>query len=150
MSKWFLGMMVFMACVSVRANSFELGILVGDPTGISALMDIEPNRAVDMAIGGSARGTHVHADYLLFQPGIIRSNQQFTPVLYYGVGGRVIHINSEPRKDQTSLALRLPVGLNQIFAHDKINFFIELSGNMDLVPAFNFDFDVGLGVRFKF
>jgi hypothetical protein len=92
---------------SAQSSGFGLGIIAGEPTGISAKQWVSSKSAFDLGLTCSFRRDgffHVHADYLWHFPGEIRSAEQFVP--YAGLGGRF-----DARKKDPLLGLRLVGGL---------------------------------------
>ncbi len=63
---------------------------------------------------------------------------------YYGIGGRLLLGN------QAKLGVRIPVGLNYLFANDPIGIFFEVAPVLDLVPSTRFDVNGGIGIRYYF
>jgi hypothetical protein len=70
-------------------KGFGLGIIAGEPTGISAKQWLSQRTALDLGLAWSFRHSgyfHVHADYLWHFPDAIRAQERL--VLYAGLGGR--------------------------------------------------------------
>lgn len=143
-----LVLMVFFMSSQYALAQNELGFMLGDPTGVSFSHELEKDSALDLAIGWQYRGVHIHSDYLLKVPNVFRRTL-FSPDFYYGVGGRLITKDTSA-EDKTSLAVRCPVGLENLISNERLNLFVELSGAFQLTPKSDFDLDVGIGIRFKF
>ena len=129
-----------------QQSGFGLGIVVGEPTGISFKSWIGGNKAIDGAVAWSLRqpeSFHLHADLLLhnFQLMSVNSGQLG---LYYGIGGRV-RFQNDPQ-----LGLRIPVGLNYLFEGAPIDVFLEVVPILDLLPATDVEFNAALGARYFF
>lgn len=152
---------LFVICFALSAGPLQaqvsqhddvgLGVLLGDPSGISYKNYFNPKNAVDAALGWSVRnqdGLYVHADYLwhnyeLFQD-MDGSVEQGLVGFYYGVGARVFI------GDVSDLGVRIPVGVNYMFQNDPLEIFIELVPTLDLVPSTDADFGGGIGIRYYF
>lgn len=121
------------------AADVGIGIILGSPTGISALFG---NRVAVAAAWNIDNYAHVHADVWLL-------NRPLTdPVNWYlGVGGKV-QINAG-RNDDVRAGVRIPVGL-QWYATPQIELFGELAPGMRFIPGTDFDLDGGVGIRFHF
>ena len=130
---------------STAPGGFELGIILGEPTGISAKMWLDRDHALDAALSwslGSNDKLHIHADYLWHDYGLIHSDAVL-PV-YYGIGGRVI------LADNAHLGVRVPVGISWLLADAPLDLFIELAGIVDIIPDLDFDLNGGIGIRYTF
>lgn len=122
-------------------TSTELGIIVGEPTGISAKFWTGGNKAIDLGLAWSFGGRgaiHIHSDYLLH--GNLNSDAG-TLMYYYGIGGRVLF------RDDPKVGVRVPVGLQYIIPDSRLGIFFELAPLLNLVPATDFDVNGGLGIR---
>ncbi len=121
-----------------------LGIVLGEPVGISAKLKTGFNNAYDFAFASSARENRtmlLQADYLWhnFDPTNLESGS--IPV-YYGLGLRLIFSND------AILGIRVPIGLNHQLTTAPVDIFAELVPILDLTPSISFNFGAGLGVRF--
>ena len=127
---------------------FGLGIIVGEPTGVSLKYQMNEKNAIDGAVAWSLSGDndlHLHADYLIHWYDIITVKKGQLP-LYAGLGGRI-----EFRENRDNLiGLRIPVGLAYLFAGSPFDAFVELVPVLDLAPDTDFDLEGALGARFWF
>jgi len=133
--------------VDAQSKGFGLGIIVGEPTGLSGKMWTGSINAFDFAAAWSFKGPGAmlaQADYVWHSFDLIPVTVGRLP-LYYGIGGRVIFYD-----DDMALGVRIPVGLNYIFAEAPIDIFLEVVPVMNLVPSTDFDVNGGLGIRFFF
>ena len=132
--------------VSAQADT-GLGIVLGQPTGISLRMDQSPTTAFDAALAwrlGDREYLFAHADYLWIRRGIVIP-RSLSADLYYGIGG----ILALP-EDDVAVALRLPIGVSKKFADPNLEVFAELAVAFTVVPATDFDIVGGVGLRFWF
>jgi len=149
-------------------RKFGLGFVLGDPTGLSAKWWLGPTNSLDAGLGFWGYGvndscwvqngvTHcerfgyhagtLNLDYL-WQSNIVRGQAQLD--WHIGVGGRTIWFGG-CTGDCFDLAARMPVGLDLMFANPSfLEVFFELAPALYVVPAFWFDIEGGLGVRFYF
>ena len=64
--------------------------------------------------------------------------------IYVGIGGRVV------LADNPSFGIRIPVGIDYLFADAPIDIFLELVPIMDLSPKTDFGIGGGIGIRYWF
>lgn len=129
-----------------QSHGFGLGIVLGEPTGISAKLWTGSANAFDFAAAWSFKGDGhllLQADYVWHSFDLIRVSSGRLP-LYYGIGGRVI------LADDPLLGIRIPLGLNYQFSSAPVDIFAEIAPILDLIPSTDFDLGGGLGVRFWF
>jgi len=137
-----------------EGGSFGLGVIVGEPTGLSAKTWTGNSKALDFGIAWSldSETFHFHMDYLLHNFPLIQVEQGRLP-LYYGIGGRVKladNNNDNNGNDDDFVGIRIPVGLEYLFAGAPMDIFLEIVPILDLVPETDFDFNAALGVRYFF
>lgn len=149
MKKWFFAAILVSVAYSfsgAQDKGFGLGIILGEPTGISGKYWLSTNSAIDGAAAwnfGSGGYLHLHADYLLHNYDLIKVKEGRLP-LYYGIGGRIGF------GDKTVLGLRGVVGLAYQFSGAPVDAFLEIAPLMDLVPGTSFHVQGGIGARFYF
>jgi hypothetical protein len=140
-------------------RAFGLGVIIGEPTGVSAKLWTSPANAFDFGLGwsiGSDRisgyrgyyngGTrvHFHMDYLWHAFDAIHSSERFP--LYYGVGGR---LNSGAGYDG-SIAVRGVFGIAWLPRGTPMDVFIEIVPSLQLTSSTGFAIDAGIGARYFF
>ncbi len=124
-----------------RHSSTELGIILGEPTGLSLKLWQSNNTAFDAGFAWSFGGNgalHIHADYLRHSWLDINNGDL---ALYYGLGGRLL-LRDDPR-----VGARIPVGMQYIIPDTRLSVFFEVAPLLDLVPATSFEVNGGLGIR---
>jgi hypothetical protein len=129
-----------------QGKGFGLGIVIGEPTGLSAKLWTGSSNALDFGAAWSFKGDGnmlLQADYVWHNFSLIPVSSGKLP-LYYGIGGRVI------LSDDPLLGVRIPVGLDYQFASAPIDIFAEIVPILDLIPSTNFNLGGGIGVRFWF
>ena len=140
---------VFLVMVSVKCvaqdKGFGLGVILGEPTGVSGKSWVSQKNAVDGGLAWSFRGSgsfHIHADYLWHFIGVPQATERFS--VYVGVGGRII------AHDESVIGARFPVGLVWWPKGAPIDVFVEFVPILDLAPASELDANGGIGVRYFF
>ena len=131
---------------NAQNRNFGLGIILGEPTGLSAKLTTNHINALDFAAAWSFKDN----GHLLLQTDYIWHNFDLIQVpsgrfpFYYGIGGRVIFSNDP------LVGIRIPVGLDYQFEREPIDIFIEIVPILDIIPATRFNIGGGLGIRFWF
>lgn len=131
---------------SAAQQKYELGIIVGEPTGLSGKADLAGGGAVDAAVAWSTSGEDklsFHADRLWYKRDVFTPKEGSLPV-YYGVGGRI------KLEDKSRLGVRFPVGLQYFFKDARFTAFFEIAPIMDVVPDTEFRLSAAAGFRIVF
>ncbi len=125
-----------------------LGMIIGEPTGISFKHWISRKNAFDAGFAWSFAGRgdelHIHADYLWHTP--LRSTDPAVrrTDFYIGVGGRVRFEND------SRVGARVPLGLVHFIKDTPLDVFIEVAPIMDLAPETEVSANGGIGLRYFF
>ncbi len=152
--------MILITAVPLHSQDkgFGAGIILGEPTGLSAKLWTSNKNAIDFGLGyawGGDRFTykgeyngdkrvHFHMDYLWHSQTAIQATQRF-PV-FYGIGFR---FNSGAGYEE-SFGVRGVVGIAWWPRDTPLDLFIEVIPVFQLTPATGFGIDAGLGARFFF
>ena len=126
-------------------SKFGLGIILGEPTGVSAKLWTGGTNALDFAAAWSFKGDGhllLQADYVWHSD--LERTSSGKVAFYYGIGGRIIF------SDEPLLGARIPIGLDYQFSSAPIDIFAEIVPILDLIPSTGFALGGGLGVRFWF
>jgi len=125
-----------------------IGIIVGEPAGLSVKTWISGRSAIDAGLAWSfySGSSQVHADYLwhnfmLFR---IKEGKGKLP-LYMGLGGRI-----KVSDKDVLIGVRVPIGLTYIFPGDRLDVFLEAAPVLNLIPGTGFDLNAGTGIRYFF
>ena len=126
----------FVAQMSVAQDrKFGLGIILGEPTGLTAKYWTSPTTAWDFAFGTSVGGDrigsyngyydggtrlHFHVDYLWHSFDAIKSTERFP--IYYGIGGRI----NTGAGYNSSAAVRGVIGIAWMPRQTPIDIFLEI------------------------
>jgi hypothetical protein len=141
-----LGAVLIPTAVEAQDSGIGLGIILGEPTGISVKAWVGRREAIDVAVAWSFDGEgaiHIHADYLFHNFRLFRVKRG-NLVLYYGIGARVKTV------DKTQVGVRIPIGLSYLFERDPIEIFFELGPIMNVTPKTLFRMTTGVGIRYYF
>ncbi len=144
-------------------SGFGLGIMLGEPTGISgkAWTGGENAIAFGVAWGGWGRGGyfHVHGDYLFHNFNLITVGKGRLP-LHFGPGIRMRTWSGDrywangryydSAGGHTRIGVRFPVGLTYMFDGAPLDIFLEAAPALDVVPSTTFDVGGALGARYYF
>jgi len=145
-----VALMVLSSAMAFAAeeNNLGLGVILGNPTGITGKYFLDAESAIDAGAGWETSGDnrfHVYADYLYHINDLFDVGKGSLP-LFFGVGLRFISIED----DDDELGIRLPVGLEYVFPKLPIRLFGELVPVLDLTPDTEFSLDGGVGIRYFF
>ena len=143
-------LIIFIAtnALALERKKFGVGVILGEPTGITIKYMLDDKTAIDAAVGWETSGDnefHIHGDYLYHMNDLIKVPQGKLP-LYFGGGLRFI---DRERKDD-KFGIRIPVGLEYLFENVPLGAFFELVPILNLTPDTEFDFEAGIGIRFFF
>jgi hypothetical protein len=123
-----------------------LGVILGEPTGVSFKIFLNKSQAIDAAAAwsfGKEDAFHLHADYLLHNWTLIQIDKSQIPI-YYGIGGR-LKFEKENR-----FGVRFPVGITVFIREAPIDFFLEVVPILNLAPSTDFDLNAAIGARYYF
>lgn len=138
-----LVVLLVLAAAQLSAQT-SVGVILGEPTGLSAKMWLGGNASVDLAVAWSFLGEgtiYVHGDYQYHFPYSEVTNGQL--FFFAGVGPK-FYIG-----DQILIGLRIPLGAVYHFADLSLEAFIELAPGMQLFPATRIDGGGGIGIRYQ-
>ena len=141
---------VFLAAnvYAMEREKFGIGVIIGEPTGITGKYMIDNNSGIDAGVGWETSGDnelHIYGDYLFHLYDVIEVPKGKLPI-YFGGGARWV---SRENKDD-KLGLRIPIGVEYLFEGVSLGAFVELVPVLNLTPDTNFDFEAGTGIRYFF
>jgi len=134
--------------LNVLDHRFEVGVIFGEPTGLSTKYWLNETIAVDGGVGWSFENdtdVELHAD-------VLWHNFEWLPVpqgalsVYFGVGARGQLRN--PQDDRAGI--RLPIGISYLFQDVPLSVFAEVAPVLDVVPSAEANVMGGIGVRYRF
>ncbi len=130
--------------LAVAAPKLGIGIMLGQPTGLSAKLWLDQTSAIDAAAAWSflpSGSVYVHGDYLYHIYHLFPIKEGSLPV-YMGIGGSAI-LQSAP-----TIGLRFPVGIEYLFPKVPLDLFLEIGFGLTLYPATQFQGGGGIGIRY--
>jgi len=135
--------------VWAQGQGAGLGIIIGEPTGISFKHWLTKTTALDAGLAWSFSNSdalHIHLDYLIHEFDWIQSSDPFASRLnvYYGFGGRAKF------ETDSRVGARGVIGLVYFFKGAPFDAFLEIAPILDLVPGTDFSLNGGLGARYFF
>jgi hypothetical protein len=135
---------------AIHPGLFELGVYLGQPTGISAKYWINGKNSIDgvaaWGFGGAGSGNLVvAADYLFNFIDMVKIEKETFP-LYVGAGA----IMGIDMGGGISLGARVPLGAFYIFRNIPLEISLEVVPGLYLIPATTFLMMGGIGVRYCF
>jgi len=143
----------FTAGAVFAAKELGVGIILGDPTGLSVKYNVSRTKSFDGALAWSdSIAYHMHGDLLITKPGFFKVDN-FPMDLYYGIGARLRDRDSDRyNKDDrgTQLGVRGPLGIRHMMNDPSVEFFGEVAAVFNLIPSTSLDFDIGIGARYFF
>ena len=147
-----LGLAVSLMPLSSVAQhgDFGLGVIVGEPTGISWKIWTGGQGAIAGAAAWSFGGKdafHLHADYLFHNDRLFHVSKGKLP-FYYGVGLRFLF--HEKKDDGTAVGIRFPLGIEYLLTSPSLGMFIEVVPILDISPGTDLDLNAAVGFRYYF
>jgi hypothetical protein len=150
--------LVLLACIAgfgqaraqgaaAESRTWELGVVLGEPTGLSAKYWLSNVNALDFGAAWSFEGDgqfHFHCDYLFHNYDAFHVTEGSLPI-YFGIGGRVRF-----DKDDNRLGLRLVVGIEYLFEQYPMSLFFEVAPIVDVAPETEAAVNGGIGIRYVF
>ncbi|MBX7046615.1 MAG: DUF3996 domain-containing protein [Ignavibacteria bacterium] len=129
-------------------SGFGIGIIIGEPTGVSFKSWLDSKSAIDGAAAWSFVNNgsfHVHADYLRHSN--LESTSGGELNFHYGIGGR-LKAKSNNSSDDARIGARIPLGIDYNFASEPLELFLEVAPVLDFTPKTDFTFNGAIGIRY--
>ena len=142
----FIISVIFTLNVFAQGSGFGIGIIIGEPTGLSGKYWLSGKSAIDGGLAWSYLNEgafHIHADILAHSFNLVHVSKGKLP-LYLGLGGRI------KLAGDTRVGARIPLGINYHFGSAPLDVFFEVVPVLDLIPATDFDINAAIGMRFFF
>jgi hypothetical protein len=142
-----------LSAMAERRGDQGLGLMLGNPSGLSYKFWLDEKTAFDAAAGINQDEFDVHATFLWhvfnwndrIQPGSLGAiTERGDFPVYFGVGPRVLF------EKNTEFGLRFPVGLSFLPRSSTWEFFTEIAPVVRLTPDTGMDFDFAIGARYYF
>jgi hypothetical protein len=125
-------------CIGVaaaRPQGLGLGLMGGNPSGLSLKVWTGPNVALDAGLGYSlwyGQALSFHGDVLWHTRSMIQSPADGYLPLYIGLGARVVMADAPHDYPYTRIGVRIPLGLEYVFSSIPIGLFLEVVPTFDL------------------
>lgn len=133
-------------------HNFGLGIMIGEPTGLSFKMWSSQTVGWDAGAAWSfvgGRYFQIHSDFLLHNFNLFKVDTGRMS-LFYGVGARLKFGNNDVSGSNTVLSLRVPIGLSYEFEKTPVELFLEVVPMLDLIPSTEVGMAGAIGFRYYF
>ena len=123
-----------------------LGLVFGEPTGLSAKLWTSERTTFDAALAWSSSGVgwfHMQSDFLIHNYELLSVSKGALPV-YFGGGGYIAF------SSDLGLGIRVPFGIAYQFEGSPVDVFAEIAPGLSLLPDLGFYFGGGIGIRYFF
>jgi hypothetical protein len=141
-----VGILLSSSALGWETGSLGIGIVVGDPTGLSGKYWLSPHAAVDAAIAWAFGGYfHLHSTYLHHFGKLIPEPEW---AAYTGIGGRLKLKQCGDGTGCSRFGVRMSGGIE--FSYPPFEAFFEIAPVFELAPKTTLEFEGGVGARFFF
>lgn len=136
-------------------GALGVGIILGEPTGLTAKLYLKDDQAIQGAVGSAfvGGGFQATADYV-FHPYILQSRPSFVLPVYVGPGVRLIDYDIGRDDSSVAIGARLVGGLLFDFKNVPLDAFVELAGVLEYRfkdgEGAGLTLNAGAGVRYYF
>jgi hypothetical protein len=148
MKVYILLLLILLTTIALpQDRGFGVGLIVGEPTGISFTGWLTSTDAIAGGIAWSLTKNpsfHLHADYIWHSYNLINTKGRFP--IYYGLGGRAKFGN----KDEGRIGIRIVGGVGYFLPEVPLDVFVEIAPVVDLVPETAVGMNGGIGLRYFF
>lgn len=148
-----LTLLSLLAAAPSRAEQFGVGLILAEPTGLSAKYWLNREQAIDAAAAWSFSGEdalQVHADWLMHNYNVLHADPADGRLpLYYGLGLR-LKLKDDRGRDTDAFGIRIPVGLSFRFARAPFDVFAEVVPVLDVAPDTDLELNAAIGGRYYF
>jgi hypothetical protein len=135
------------SAIEPAGGVWELGVILGEPTGLSAKYWTSRVNALDFGAAWSFQRNgqfHFHCDYLFHNYEFFQVDPGKLPI-YFGIGGRVRFDDDDSR-----IGLRLVLGAEYLTDAYPMSVFFEIAPIVDFAPETEADLNGGIGMRYVF
>jgi hypothetical protein len=148
------------ATPSAQSGPFGLGVILGEPTGVTLKYDTSAYNAIDAGISFRFdRYFMLYGDYHFKFPGAFHTDvsffNQLTP--YVGVGAVAVFENEDNRRyfdddwdEDFALGVRIPLGIEWRTPRVPLGVFAEIVPGLAIIPGTDAFVQGGIGVRYFF
>ncbi|MFP4115299.1 MAG: hypothetical protein ACOCYX_00740 [Spirochaetota bacterium] len=147
MKRYVLLSCAVLVLASAATAQTSLGVILGEPTGLSAKQWLSSDASLDLAVAWSfvpENAFYVHVDYQQHF-GDLGLNVDVGRLLFFaGIGPRIY------MGEALVIGGRIPLGVVYEFADAPIEMFLELAPGLNVYPRTEFTPFGGLGIRYRF
>ncbi len=137
---------LFGTVLVAQESGYGVGLIVGEPTGISGKYWLDETKAIDagFAVGWFGVGTEfsLHTDYLYHINNLTKGKYKLP--FYYGFGVRMRFASNSPVK----FGIRGVAGVMMYLKKMPIDVFFEVAPSFRLLPTTGLDLDIAIGGRY--
>jgi len=138
----------FAGPAAAQGNGVGLGVILGEPPGLSLKFWQSRTTAIDFAGAWSfADNTafHLHGDVLFHKFDLLHVDKGQLP-FYFGIGGRLKFNDND-----TLVGIRIPLGLDYLFGGGTpLDVFVEVVPIVDVAPSTDASLNGSIGLRYWF
>jgi len=148
-----LAVTLLVTAASAQMSGTGIGIIVGEPTGLSLKSWVSPKSAITVGAAWSFRNDGsllLWADYTLHSFNITRSASPRSLAFYYGIGAKVGFVDRNDNDNEAVFGARVPLGLMLPIGDSPVEIFFEVVPTVALSPDTDFGVNGGVGVHFFF
>jgi len=133
-----------MASRGTEKGTVGIGIVLGEPTGVTAKLYLKDDQAIQAAVGAAfiGGGLSIHVDYV-WHPYVLQERESFTLPLYVGPGVRAMEYSTGGGMSYFALGIRGVVGMLFDFKTVPLDVFIEIAG----IPEYGFGDNHGFAIK---
>lgn len=145
---WITALVLALAAGHAQARDTGVGLIVGEPTGLSFKQWTGSSHAFDAAAAWSfvdEGALHLHADYLWHWFDRVEGVESGRLPLYMGVGGRI-----KFGENDELIGVRIPFGADFLLDEAPFDVFLEIVPILDLAPETDVQINAAIGARFWF
>lgn len=146
-------MLLLTAAASAQLSGTGVGLVIGEPTGLSLKSWLSGNSAITVGAAWSFQhdgSLFLWADYTLHSFDITNSGSDRSLAFYYGIGGKASFVDNDNEGNDTVIGARIPLGLMIPLRHHPVDFFVEVVPTLDLAPDTEFGVNGGIGAHLFF
>lgn len=126
-----------------KAGDAGIGVILGNPTGVTGKLWLDDKQAVDLGVGYSSELT-VYGDYLWHGWGVLPQPSQGKLPVYLGLGAQVRTFRD------AEFGIRTVAGLAYWLPRHPVEIFVEIVPVFRLTRSNSVGLDAGLGLRYYF
>ena len=135
-------------------GTLGIGIVVGEPTGITAKLYLKDDQAIQAAVGPSffGGGIELHGEYV-WHPWILQDRDSFVLPVYLGPGVRFIdYYGGRGGTSTFATGVRGVIGMLFDFKEVPLDVFLEVAGVLeyDFTDGAGVGGNIGAGIRYYF